>query len=211
MSRPRSSGPPGGAGAAALLPSLAFALSIGGVCASASAGDPIALPDGYRLRDYDAPVPDTLPGARTVTAVEVRALLADGAVVVDVIPAHRPPPVLPEGQLWMPPPHPGIPGALWLPDTGFGTLAPVTERYFLEHLERASGGDRSRALVFYCRMDCWMSWNAARRARLAGYENVHWFRDGIDDWRFEDYPVAPLEPAPGARLPTAAEPATAER
>lgn len=191
---------------------LALALAVGVACRDAPADDAVAEPEGYRLQDYDAPVPDTLSGARTVTAVDVRALLAKGAVIVDVIPAHRPPPRLPDGQLWMPPPHSGVPGALWLPDTGFGALAPVTERYFLDHLERASGGERSRALVFYCRMDCWMSWNAARRALLAGYENVHWFRDGIDDWRFEGYPVEPLEPAPGSRLPPSApEPGRTER
>ena len=191
----------------AILSSVRPAVAI----AAAPADAPVAEPEGYRLRDYDAPVPDALAGARTVAGAEVRSLLAGGAVAVDVIPAHRPPPSLPDGQLWMPPPHAGIPGALWLPDTGFGALAPVTERYLLEHLERASGGDRERALVFYCRMDCWMSWNAARRALAAGYGNVHWYRDGIDDWRFEGYPVAPLEPAPGRRLPPVDSPARARR
>lgn len=158
-------------------------------------------PSDYRMDDYDAPVPDGLGGARTVTAVDVARLREAGAVVVDVVPEHRAPPNLPDGQLWLPPAHAGVPGALWLPDTGFGALDPITERYFLEHLERASGDERARALVFYCRMDCWMSWNAARRALDAGYRNVHWFRDGIDDWRFEGYPTATLVPAPGRRLP----------
>ena len=96
----------------------------------------------------------------------------------------------------------GVPGALWLPDTGFGALDPVTEGYLFEHLERATGGDRARDVVFYCRMDCWMSWNAAKRALAAGYENVHWFRDGIDDWRFEGFATQALRPAPGERLPS---------
>ena len=165
----------------------------------------VAEPAGYRLEDYDAPVPDALAGARTVAAPEVRALLARGAVVVDVVPAHRRPPSLAREQLWLPPPHAGVPGALWLPDTGFGALDPVTERYFLGHLARASDGAPDTDLVFYCRMDCWMSWNAAKRALAAGYERVHWYRDGIDDWRFEGLPTEALVPAAGERLPAAGE------
>lgn len=192
---------------------LSWLLGAGIDVGSANARDEsVPEPAGYRLEAYDAPVPDGLAGARTVAAAEVRALVDEhGAVVVDVIPEHRRPPVLPEGQVWFPVPHAGLPGALWLPDTGFGTLAPVTERYLIDHLERATGGDRAHPLVFYCRMDCWMSWNAAKRALAAGYTRVAWYRDGIDDWRFEDLPTEPLTPAPGARQPgdpVATDPAT---
>ena len=194
-----------GRGVAAV--ALAAALAPAGPFAGlARAATPVPEPAGYRTDDYDAPVPAGLAGAATVAGPEVAALLEAGAVVVDVIPAHRAPATLPEGQAWLPPPHRGIAGALWLPDTGFGALASVTERYLLDHLERAAGGDRSRALVFYCRTDCWMSWNAARRALGAGWTNVHWYRDGIDDWELEGLPVAALEPAPGARLPGDAAP-----
>lgn len=180
---------------------LCTALALPGFAGDALADHGVPEPDAYRADDYDAPVPHTLAGAETVTALDVAKLVERGAIVVDVVPAHRAPSALPEGQLWLPPPHEGIPGALWLPDTGFGTLDPLTERYFLEHLERASGGHRDRPLVFYCRIDCWMSWNAARRALEAGYTNVHWFRDGIDDWRFEGFETEALAPAPGERMP----------
>ena len=187
-------------------PALVIALASAASLATPFAGvvraeAPVPEPAGYRTHDYDAPVPAGLAGATTVAGPEVVALLDEGAVVVDVIPAHRAPATLPEGQAWLPPPHRGVEGALWLPDTGFGALAPVTERYLLDHLGRAAGGDRSRALVFYCRIDCWMSWNAAKRALAAGWTNVHWYRDGIDDWEFEGLPIANLVPAPGPRLP----------
>ncbi len=166
-------------------------------------GDSAVVPEpvGYRTDDYRAPVPPGLRGAMTVAASEVSALLDGGAAVIDVLPAQRAPDPLPEGQAWLPPPHRGIEGALWLPDTGRGALAPITERYFAEHLERATSGDRAHPLVFYCRSDCWMSWNAAKRALAAGWTNVHWYRDGIEDWTSEGMPVATLEPAPGTRLP----------
>ena len=189
--------------------SRARALALGTVAlfatvSSARAQAPVPEPEGYRTHTYDAPVPEALAGAATVAGPEVRRLLAAGAaVVVDVLPAHRRPASLPEGQAWLPPRHLGIPGALWLPDTGYGELAPVTVRYLLGHLERATGGRRDRPVVFYCRIDCWMSWNAAKRALAAGYTNVHWFRDGIDEWRFEGLPTEDLTPAPGERLPPA--------
>ena len=184
------------------------ALALGALAAAgaATAGHGVPEPDGYRTAPYDAPVPHALEGAATVDAPETARLRDAGAVVVDVVPAPRPPASLPPGQAWLPPPHEGVPGALWLPDTGYGVLAPVTERYLLGHLARATGGERDRDVVFYCRMDCWMSWNAARRALAAGYRRVHWFRDGIDAWRFEGLPTVALEPAPGERLPPPSPP-----
>ena len=172
----------------------------------APSGASVPEPAGYRTGDYDAPVPAGLAGARTVAGPEVATLLDGGAVVIDVIPAHRAPATLPEGQAWFPPPHRGIAGALWLPDTGFGTLAPVTERYLVDHLERATGGNRAHPIVFYCRIDCWMSWNAAKRAVSGGWTNVHWYRDGIEDWELEGFPFEDLVPEPGPRLPGDTDP-----
>lgn len=157
-------------------------------------------PEGYRLEDYDAEVPLGLEGAKRVTAVEVLALSrVEDSVIIDVIPAHRRPDFLPENQLWFPVDHKGVPGALWLPDTGFGTLSPVTEKYFRDHLTDATGGNLDTHLTFYCRIDCWMSWNAAKRALSYGYTNVYWFADGVDDWFFEGFEFAILKPAPGER------------
>lgn len=166
-----------------------------------AADSEVRQPDGYRLADYDAPVPAALDGAIRVSAVEVQRLQQrKAAVVIDVVPQARKPPNLPAGQHWLPVPHEGVPGALWLPDTGRGELSAVTEQYFRNHLRSATDGDRRHPLVFYCRMDCWMSWNAAKRALGLGYTQVYWFADGIDDWRFEGFDFAILEPAPGPRL-----------
>ena len=157
-------------------------------------------PDGYRMDDYDAEVPEQLTGAITVSATEVLQLQqTQSALVVDVIPEHRRPDFLPKDQIWLPVDHKGVPGALWLPDTGFGALSPVTENYLRTHLSDSTGEDLSKPLVFYCRADCWMSWNAAKRALGYGYTRVYWFRDGVDDWFFEGFDFAVLEPAPGQR------------
>ena len=160
----------------------------------------IEQPDGYRMEFYDDDVPAGLDGASTITAVEVKRLqVSVGAVVVDVVPEHRRPDVLPENQIWFPVDHKGVPGAIWLPDTGYGALSEITERYFTYHLEVATNGNRNHPVVFYCRAHCWMSWNAAKRALSYGYTNVYWFFDGVDDWEFEDFDFEVLTPAKGQR------------
>ncbi len=160
----------------------------------------IERPDGYRMEMYDAPVPAAPDGVGSITAIELKHLQQSaGAVIIDVIPQHRRPQMLPENQIWMPAGHLGIPGAIWLPDTGYGRLSEVTEEYFRHHLEFATGGNRDYPVAFYCRADCWMSWNAAKRALGYGYIRVFWFDDGIDGWLLEDFEVQILTPAEGRR------------
>ena len=63
-----------------------------------------------------------------------------------------------------------------------------------DHLE-AVDGDRAAALVFFCKADCWMSWNAARRAVALGYGRVGWFPGGTDAWAAEGRALVPAVPA----------------
>ncbi len=87
-----------------------------------------------------------------------------------------------------------MPGSIWLPDTGYGALAPVMQQYFEHGLEQASGGNRDRMLVFYCLANCWMSWNAAKRAIALGYRHVAWYPDGTDGWAADHLPLEPRTP-----------------
>ena len=99
-------------------------------------------PSGYRLDDYRAPTPATLAGARVVTNAEAHRLWADKATMfIDVLPQAPRPANLPDNVLWRDKPRFDIPGSIWLPDTGYGALAPEVERYFLHGLAQASGGD----------------------------------------------------------------------
>ena len=155
------------------------------------------MPQGYRTGDYSAPVPEAVPGARTIDTNGAHDLWArHAAVFIDVLPRAPRPAGLPAGTLWHRAPHRDIPGSLWLPDTGYGALPPPTRRYFAAGLERASGGDRARRIVIYCRAQCWMSWNAVRRARLMGYTAIDWYRDGVDGWRQAGLPLAIAQPLP---------------
>jgi PQQ-dependent catabolism-associated CXXCW motif protein len=156
-------------------------------------------PTEYRTKDYRAPTPASLAGARVVSTDEAERLWqGKSAVFVDVLPRAPRPANLPPGTIWRDKPRHNIPGSIWLPDTGYGALAPATEDYLRTNLERATGGDRAKLLVIYCLRDCWMSWNAAKRILSMGYANVAWYPDGTDGWTDMLLPVTEAQPAPAA-------------
>lgn len=160
------------------------------------AGEIVAEPTDYRMSDFRAPVPATLAGARVVDTAAALQLMQAGAVMIDVYPRPPKPPNLPANTVWRDPMHESIEGALWLPNVGYGKLAADSEAYFRTHLERLSGADKAKALVFFCLENCWMSWNAAKRALEWGYTNVIWFPDGTDGWRAGGHPITKAEPMP---------------
>jgi PQQ-dependent catabolism-associated CXXCW motif protein len=156
----------------------------------------IAEPDGYRDDHYRSPVPRTLKGARVVSTVEAEKLFAEGnAVFVDVYPRAPKPPNLPAGTLWRDPPHSTIKGGRWLPNVGYGLLPPEDQSYFEKGLEALTGGDKAKPVVFYCLRDCWMSWNAGKRAMALGYTGVIWFPEGTDGWQEAGNEVENVKPA----------------
>jgi PQQ-dependent catabolism-associated CXXCW motif protein len=155
-------------------------------------------PEGYRMDDYRAPTPETVSGGVVLDTDAAHQLWESGtAVWIDVLPAPRRPENLLPSALWMPLPHRNIPGSLWLPDIGRGALSPELESYFHENLEAATKRRRDVPVVFYCLADCWMSWNAAKRAASWHYARVYWYRDGTDGWAAAKLPMAEVEPVPG--------------
>lgn len=161
----------------------------------AHAQDDVPEPEGYRTEDYRAPVPATLSGARVLTTAEAEAIWrAKAGVFIDVLPRAPKPPNLPAATVWRDKPRLNIPGSIWLPDTGYGKLADRTEDYLRRGLARASGGNDATLLVIYCQADCWMSWNAAKRALSYGYRHVAWYPDGTDGWKRDDLPMTTSEP-----------------
>ncbi len=163
---------------------------------AASAGAPPPEPDSYRQSDYRAPTPASLKGARVLTTEEVAALWrAGGATFMDVLPQPPRPSGLPADVVWRDKPRFDIPGSIWLPDTGYGELAPVILAYFRRGLDKALSA-RPRPLVFYCLKDCWMSWNAAKRALALGYSDVAWYPEGADGWAAAGLPLERRIPEP---------------
>jgi PQQ-dependent catabolism-associated CXXCW motif protein len=158
---------------------------------------PVTEPTGYRMNDYRSPVPPTLAGARVVALEGAKALHeTKSAVFIDVYPRAPKPPNLPASTVWRDPPHESLPGAVWLANTGYGVLPPAVEEYFATRLATLTGNDKAKAVVFFCLRDCWMSWNAGKRAMALGYSNVVWFPDGVDAWKEADLPIALIEPLP---------------
>ena len=164
-------------------------------------------PEGYRTDNYRAPVPVTLAGARVLATGEAEAIWRAGAgVFIDVLPHAPKPQNLPAGTIWREKPRLNIPGSIWLPDTGYGTLAAATEDYLRRGLFRAAGGNNATLLVIYCQADCWMSWNAAKRVRSYGYPNVAWYPEGTDGWERANLPMAESQPEPRADETTPSRP-----
>ena len=165
----------------------------------------VAEPGDYRTENYRAPVPATLAGARVLTIAEAEMIWrAKTGIFIDVLPRPPKPKELPEGTVWRDKPRFNIPGSVWLPDTGYGRLAPATEDYLQRGVARASHDDKAALLVIYCQADCWMSWNAAKRILSYGYANVAWYPEGTDGWERANLPLseAQPEPRPGEETPS---------
>ena len=176
-----------------LLAGLALAAAAGGAASQPAPPEP----EGYRMEPYRAPVPAGLAGARVIdTAEAYRLWSTHSAVFVDVL-ARPPKPVnLPAETVWRDKPRRDIPVSIWLPDTGYGLVPPERLDYLRRGLQKASDGDKSRPLVIYCLADCWMSWNASKRALSLGYVNVLWYPQGTDGWTAAGYPLEERNPEP---------------
>lgn len=161
----------------------------------------VAEPDDYQGEPYNAPVPETLEGARVIlNDEEAHALWESGtAIWIDVFPHTKRPPNLPKGTIFREKKRYSIPGSVWLPNVGYDRLAEATDAYFRDGLIAATQGDLSKPVVIFCRADCWMSWNAARRAVMDyGYTDVVWYPDGTDGWKFMGYETVQVTPFPEA-------------
>ena len=164
----------------------------------APAGESPPEPSTYRTEEYRAPVPATLQGAQVVSTQEAADLLeTKQAVFFDVMPHTPKPAKLPAGTIWREKVRKNIPGSTWLPNVGYGTLTKEDTDYFHSGIDAKTGGDMARKILFYCMTDCWMSWNAAKRAIERGHTSVIWYPLGADGWEtgglplVEDKPFAP--------------------
>lgn len=174
-----------------LLPALFAAILL----ADSAAAEEQALfnAEGYRQAHYRSPTPEAVDGATTLDTAALQQLLRDEprTVLIDVYRRQwlfdR---FIPDEE------HHNLPDSLWLANTGDGRLAPRWQAYFEHYLERASQGRQDWPLVFYCRSDCWLGWNAARRAHALGYTRLYWYRDGTDAWQQAGLPLRLAEPAP---------------
>jgi PQQ-dependent catabolism-associated CXXCW motif protein len=155
----------------------------------------ITEPKGFWTGPVNDPVPATLQGGKVIHTEALSALLQQlKPVVVDVSDSPHRPENLPATTTWLPVPHPGIPGAIWIPGAGLGAPPANVEQFYKERVAKATGNDLTRPLVVYCHEKCWLSWNGAKRAIGYGYRNVYWYPDGIEGWRKAKLPTQVLQP-----------------
>ena len=157
-----------------------------------------ASTEPYRGLPYHAPTTLTPPnGVKRISVDELRSCLArkQKPVLIDVYGAiFREESLDFDGAWLVSTPHKSLPDSTWLPNVGKQELIPVVEDYYRFHLKELTGNDLSKTLVIFCVEDCWMGWNAAKRAREWGYTNVMWFREGIDAWKEKGWPLHDIEP-----------------
>lgn len=125
--------------------------------------------------------PTAIPGARVIKTLELKALLEanKNVLVIDVLDSKS---------------RKTIPGAYWMPGAGDGRFYRAEKSRFAAALDKLSGGDKSRPIVFLCvSSECWLSYNASLHALEAGYTDVIWYRGGTNAWKAANLDLA--EPA----------------
>ena len=152
---------------------------------------------GYRIGHYSAAVPDCAPGAPVIAYADVKALAeSGGAILLDVTPIDGSDPDPFDGTWELPHPHETIPGATWLPETGRGKPEPWLKKYLRSNLDKLITEKPGVPVIVFCRLDCWGSWNAAKRLAAWGYDDIHWYPRGIEDWRANALPLEIADPVP---------------
>ncbi|MEP3475349.1 MAG: rhodanese-like domain-containing protein [Hyphomicrobiales bacterium] len=152
---------------------------------------------GLRTSYYRAALPNSVPGGKRINVKEVHTHFTNKtALFLDVM-AHTGTGPDPLDGIWrIAKPRQNIPGSTWLADVGTGTLTPEMIKYYKSNLEKLTKGNKALKIVMYCTADCWMAWNAVRRASNWGYSNILWFPEGTDEWVEAGHPVENSTPVP---------------
>ncbi len=175
---------------------FATALAMSAVAAPASADEQhFDAGTGYRMTRYRAPTPDSVKGGTRVDIDELDRLVRDEkAILVDVMVAEGAG-VHPKTGAWrLSKPRKSIPGSVWLANVGKGKPKAEISTYFKQNLKTLTAGNKTHPIVIFCMADCWMSWNAVKRAASYGYSRVYWYPEGTDGWRDWDRPFVTATP-----------------
>lgn len=163
--------------------------------ASVAFAQNVPEPKSFRGEPYRSAVPATLKDATVVDNPKAFALWEKrNAVFIDVLPHSFRPKDLPKDTLWIDKKRLSIPRAIWLPNVGYEQLPAETQTYFEHGLFAASKGEKDAEIVFFCLDQCWMSWNAAKRAIGMGYTKVFWYPFGTDGWSEMKKTLTPVLP-----------------
>ncbi|MGO1503044.1 MAG: rhodanese-like domain-containing protein [Marinobacter sp.] len=150
-------------------------------------------PEGYRIDRYRSPTPDAIEDVQTISTSELKAALRafPAPIIIDVINSQYRASRFIETK-----PHHSVPGAYWLPNTGRGSLDQPWHDYLVKNVRKLTMSNHDYPVVVMCKSDCWLSWNAARRLKDAGFTHLFWYKNGIDSWQNADLPVEIITPVP---------------
>ena len=136
--------------------------------------------DGLRREKLNDITPQSLDGIKTIGTQELTMQLTKAAsdlTVVDVLGFFE-----------------TIPSAKAFINSGNAfESASADESYEkrFANLLAALAPEKAKPIVFFCsNRNCWLSANAAMRARKLGYSQVMWYRGGIESWKAAGLPVA---------------------
>ena len=121
--------------------------------------------------------PTHLPGVKVVTAAQVKALVENGAVIVDArsekeYKAKR------------------VPNAVFAPYLE-KSLKDVAFDVSRDDPSAIAKLDKSKPTIFSCNgAECWKSYKASKYAAANGFTQVYWFRGGLPEWEASGLPTA---------------------
>lgn len=129
-------------------------------------------PQSQLRTELHGPTPTSIPGGQTITTDRLMMLYQqgqqNGLLVFDVLGSDF---HLPMAQNAIKASEPG-------------SFNDGVQREFGQYLQQVSQGNKARPMVFYCQgTSCWMSYNAALRAIQLGYNQVYWYRGGVEAWQ----------------------------
>ncbi len=136
--------------------------------------------DGLRREKFSDITPQNLDGIKTIGTQELVSQLtkaSNSLTVIDVMGFFE-----------------TIPSAKVLLNSGAAYESVSADEAFEKRfagLLSAVAPDKNSAVAFFCTSrNCWLSANAAMRAKKLGYTQVMWYRGGLESWKGAGLPVA---------------------
>lgn len=131
-----------------------------------------------RQGQFHAPTPTAMPGGYLVTTELLVQAINEGVemVIIDVLGSGY-----------------GLPSAYTAPALAAGgSFRDRTQQQAEAWLQQITGGVWDMPIVIYCSDPmCWLSYNASLRTIAAGYEQVYWYRGGVQAWEMVGLPLQP--------------------
>ena len=131
-----------------------------------------------RQGQLHAPTPVSVPGAQLVTTAALVSALESGAevIMIDVLGGNY-----------------TLPNAYTAPAlASAGSFNDRTQQQAVGWLQQITRGNPGVPIVIFCSDPmCWLSYNATLRTVAAGFNNVYWYRGGLQAWQMAGLPLRP--------------------